>query len=136
MLFAYWYLPDSNTSAMIALLRTWRDDVADGLLHVVLNCAQNLNLAFATAESRLGLHRLLDATEMAATGTAMGRCDEKSVMTYVIELRKRLPAHVTDAAQGVVPIQNGSEDMDAIDDGALNVLVAQNLAAEEITFDA
>eukprot|EP01043_Picozoa_sp_COSAG02_P039768 COSAG02_NODE_3164_length_7246_cov_6.628376_2_plen_70_part_00 len=69
---------------------------------------------------------------MAATGTAMGRYDDKSVMTYVIELRKRLPAHATDAARGVVQVQ----DMDAIDDGALNALVAQNLAAEEITFDA
>eukprot|EP01043_Picozoa_sp_COSAG02_P005816 COSAG02_NODE_160_length_32694_cov_18.496947_10_plen_102_part_00 len=96
-------------------------------------CAQNLNLAFATAESRLGLDRLLDATEMAATGTAMGRYDEKSVMTYVIELRKRLSPHMTDDGQEGRQVQEGLEDMD---DSALNALVAQNLAAEDITFDA
>ena len=97
--------------------------------------AQNLNLAFATAETRLGLERLLDDNDMAATGTDMGRYDEKSVMTYVIELRKRLSTHVdvAHAGQGRGPVQEGSEDMD---DSALNALVAQNLAAEEITDDA
>ena len=98
-----------------------------------LGAAQNLNLAFTTAERSLGLHQLLDAAEMASTGTAMGRYDEKSVMTYVLELRKHLFKHEGGGQRGPRNVQTGSEDMD---DGALNALVAQNLEAEEITFEA
>ena len=47
---------------------------------------------------------------MAATGTAMGRYDEKSVMTYVLELRKRLSKHVGGGQGGLV--QAESEDLD------------------------
>ena len=93
--------------------------------------AQNLSLAFTTAENSLGLHQLLDAAEMAASGTAMGRYDEKSVMTYVLELRKRLSKRMGGGQGGLE--QTGSEDLD---DGELNALVAQNLEAEKITFDA
>ena len=93
-------------------------------------CGQNLDLAFSTAERCLGLARLLDAAEMAATGAAMGNYDERSVMTYVIELRKRLARHVPDDGHG-----GGQEAGADMDDSALNALVAQNLAAEEITFD-
>lgn len=97
---------------------------------VLQRCGQNLDLAFSTAERCLGLARLLDAAEMAATGAAMGNYDERSVMTYVIELRKRLARHVPDGGHG-----GGQEAGADMDDSALNALVAQNLAAEEITFD-
>jgi hypothetical protein len=98
---------------------------------------QNLDLAFAAAESNLALDRLLDADGMAAAGTSMGRYDEKSVMTYVIELRKRTLKRAREGGGPPPPAAPPpEEEEEEMDDDALNALVAQNLAEEEITFEA
>ena len=98
---------------------------------------QNLELAFAAAESNLALDRLLDADGMAAAGTSMGRYDEKSVMTYVIELRKRMLKRAREGGGPPPPAAPPpEEEEEEMDDDALNELVAQNLAEEEITFEA
>ena len=98
---------------------------------------QNLELAFAAAESNLALDRLLDADGMAAAGTSMGRYDEKSVMTYVIELRKRMLKRAREGGGPPPPAAPPpEEEEEEMDDDALNALVAQNLAEEEITFEA
>ena len=61
----------------------WEDGVLDAEERL-----RNLELAFGVAESELGLSQLLDADDMAEEE----RYDEKSVMTYLGELRKRLPS--------------------------------------------
>jgi len=75
---------------------------------------------------------LLDAAEMAATGSANGRYDERSVMTYVIELQRR----IVQRGQGKIqnPMAAAAED-EELSDAALGDLVRQQLEEEDIEFD-
>ena len=76
---------------------------------------------------------MLDAAEMAATGSANGKYDERSVMTYIIELQRR----IVQRGQGKIqnPMAAAAAEDEEMSDETLNAMVAANLQEEKIEFD-
>eukprot|EP01043_Picozoa_sp_COSAG02_P018565 COSAG02_NODE_870_length_16337_cov_45.593608_5_plen_515_part_00 len=89
-----------------------------GMLNVEQKMA-NLRLAFGVADRVLGLDgTMLDAQDMATDG----QYDDKSVMTYVGELRKHLRKHVSIAESNIKP--RGGTSMDVFDEDEINALIS------------
>lgn len=97
-------------------------DVAEGGMLNVEQKLANLQLAFGVADRVLGLDgTMLDAQDMAKDG----QYDDKSVMTYVGELRKHLRKHASTAEGNISggKLQGGTS-MDEFDEDEINALIS------------